>query len=422
MATPFVPRTQSDITAALLAYRTSDPQVNQALLPTDLTIGSLERAHVESLALLLEESDQRFALGDLDAISESCYTCFGFSLLPPQQALGSVIFSTFVPVIAAVDIPLGTQLISSTGALFQTTADATLGIGLTSTDPVPVQAVVAGTGGNVGANSINQMVTTLAGIDLVINATPTLGGSDTETQDARAARFAAYIKTIVRGTKEALEFAALSATPALVDAVAIEPFLLNPIPAGVPDAGLVWLFCDDGTTNPTLDSGVVNAISQWVEGFIDGSGRVVPGYKAAGTVVSIVKVPRVNVYVRATVTLLAEGIPRWTDIQANLTAAAENYFMNLRIGKPASYGNLITALSTCDPDISEVQMAFWEDGTPRPGYSASLDADDLSFVTSDPASNGARGNLYAGSTSSVGGTDIGPDGSTPVTYPEWLLG
>jgi hypothetical protein len=425
----FVPRTQSDITNALLAYRTSDPEVSTELLPTDLSIGSLERAHVETVALAMEESDQRFALGALDAIPESCYRCFGFGLLPPQAALGSVIFSTFAPVVDTVTIPSGTQLLASSGALFNTTAEGTIDAGQTSSAPVPVRAAVAGTVGNVPANSINLVVTPIAGVDLVINANAAAGGSDTETDDARATRFAAYIQTIIRGTKEAIEFAALSATPAIFDARAIEPFLLSPVPAGVPDAGLVWLFADDGTDNVALDPGVQNAISQWVEGFVDGTGRVVPGYKAAGTVVQIVKVPRVAVYLRGSITLLPEGVSRWSDVQANLMIAATNYFSSLRIGQQVSYGNLITALTQADPDISEVQLWFWLGqnaaiglpGTPQPGYASAISGNDLSPLTPSPTSSGARTELYSGTTSSTGGTDLGPDGVTPVTYPEWIL-
>ena len=417
----FVPRVQSDLTNALLAYRTSDPDVALALLPTDLSVGSLERAHVESTAMLLEESDQRMALGVQDAISESCYRAFGFSKLGAQSALTSVIFNTFAPTVAEVAIPAGVQVIASTGALFSTTADGSIGAGATASAAIPVVALIAGVAGNVPANAINQMVTTLAGVDTVINPNAAAGGADVETDDARAARFSAWIQTIERGTNTALEFAAMSSTNALVDARAIEPFMLNPVPAGVPASGLVWLFCDNGSTAP-LDSGVLTAITNWVEGYIDGSSRVVPGYKAAGTVVQVVKVPRVNVYVRAMVALLPEGVPRWTEIQAALTAAAAAYFQALRIAQPASYSALVSALLASDPDIADLKLAFWEDGSTCPLYTASLDADDLTFVTSAPASNGSRGNFYTGTTSSTGGTDLGPDGVTPVSYPEWILG
>jgi hypothetical protein len=407
--TEFVPRVQSDITDALLAYRTSDPDVSAELLPTDLSVGSLERAHVESLAMLIEESDQRMALGAEDAISNACYHAFGFDLQSAQSALGSVIFSCLVATVDAITIPIGTQVIASSGAKFLTTAVGTIASGATSSESVPVKASVAGVDGNVAANSINQMVTVITGIDSVINAYATAGGSDIESDDSRAVRFASYIATIVRGTKEALEFAALSATNAIIDARAIEPFLLDPIPTGVPDAGLVWLFVDNGS-DAALDAGVKAAISNWVEGFVDGTGRVVSGYKAAGTVVKIIKCPRVNVCVRATISILPDGVARWTDIQDNLTAAAENYFSNLRIAETASYGNLLTALTDCDTDISEVVMAFWVEGDTVPDITASVSADDLVVVSStDANSNGSRCCLFEGTSSSV-------------TYPEWILG
>ena len=405
----FVPRTQIEIVTALLAFANSDPEVLAALLPTDLNVGSLERAHVESLALLMEESDQRFAMGVVTAVSESCYTAFGFSLLPPQSAVGSVIFSGYGPAETDIALPEGLQVISSTGAVFQTTASATLSEGALSTDSVPIRAVVAGVTGNVPAGSINRMVTPVLGIDMVLNASNTAGGSATETSDARAIRFAAFLKTLVRGTKEALEFAAFSASPAVADCRAIEPFLLNPKPAGVPDAGLVWLFVDDGTDNTTLDPGLVAAVTQWVEGYVDGSGRVVPGFKAAGVRVTVVKVPRRLVYVRARVYLLAPGVARWATIQTALTQTADQYFAGLRIGEKASYQNLVAALSACDVDISEVDLSFWRSGDPIPGYSDPLSAEDLIFQDdTDLTTVGARGSLFQGV-------------SLSVTYPEWIL-
>jgi hypothetical protein len=405
----FVPRSQTEITTALLAFANSDPDVQAALLPTDLAVGSLERAHIESLALLLEETDQRFAMAIVSAISESCYQAFGFSLLPPQQAVGSVIFSSYSPAASDISIPEGVQVISSTGAVFSTTADAVLQEGLLTTAPVPIKAVVAGVSGNVPASSINRMITPISGIDMVLNSSNTLGGSATETSDARASRFAVYLKTLVRGTKEALEFAALSASPAVVDARAIEPFLLVPKPSGVPDAGLVWLFVDDGTDNTDLDPGVETAVTQWVEGYIDGTGRVVTGYKSAGVVVTDVKVPRILVYVRASVSVLPQGVARWTDIKAALTAAAVNYFNGLRIGEKASYQNLVSALSASDSDISEVDMAFWKAGMAIPGYNDPLSAEDLVFQDPDNLPTiGARGSFFQGV-------------SLSVTYPEWIL-
>lgn len=414
MSSDFVPRDQTSLAAAILAYIAADPQISAYLQPTDYAVGSLERSEVEAQALLLEEQDQRFVAAVKAAISDSCYNAFGFQKLGPTPAVGGVVMSAFVAPVANVSIPQGTNIQGPNGVMFATTAAGTLLAGQTTTAAIPVQASVPGAAGNVGAGTLIRMVTPISGIDMVTNPTATIGGADGETDDARAIRFAAFLAALPRGTKEALEFAALSASTAVVDSRAIEPFLLTPVPAGVPFAGLVWLFVDDGTSSSTLDPGVAAAINQLVNGYVDGGGNKIPGYKAAGIVVTLEKAVHVPVAMRCTVRLGPSGLARWTAIQAALTAAAVDYFSKLRIGAKASYQNLVTVLTNADPDVDEVDLQFWMDGvTPPPLYGSAISGDDLFFYNvSVPLSIGSRGTLLQGTGTGVTG---------PTTYPEFVL-
>lgn len=409
----FVPRTQQDLVAALLAFAISDPGVSAGLLPSDLNVGSIERAHAEAVALLMEESDFYVASALEGVISSSCFRAFGFDLLPPQKALGGIVATTYTPPLADLPIPIGSQCLGPSGVIFETTATGAILAGQLTSASIPIRALVAGTTGNVPQNSISKLLTPLAGVDAITNPSPTTGGSDTETEDARAVRFAAFLRTLTRGTKEALEFAALSSSPGVQDARSIEPFMLNPRPDGVPFSGLVWLFVDDGTSSAALDTGVQSEVVKLVEGYVDGSGVPVPGYKAAGTVVTILKVARVPVYVRGTVALRPGGVARWTDIQTALTNAATQYFERLRIGEKVSYQNLVTFLTDADPDIAEVDLVFWTSATP-PAYTDPISAADLSFYdAANVYSSGSRGVLFSG-------TGTGPTG-LQVSYPEWNL-
>jgi hypothetical protein len=411
----FIPRSLQEITEAVLAYQTSDPLVAAALLPSDLNVGGLERAHVESMAMILEESDLRFALGVLRGISESCYRAFGFDYRAPQAAVGALTLSSFSPALEDINVPIGWQVMGPNGMIFETNGAGIIHAGELSSDPVGVKCLTAGVAGNVAENTVSTPVSPIAGIDIVTNPSKMHGGTDQETSDARSERFAVFLRTIVRGTKEALEFAALSASPAVADARAIEPFLLDPKPQGVPFSGVVWLFADDGIDSPTLDAGVSNEISKLVHGYIDGNGIQVPGYKAAGVKVDIVKVPRVPVCVRAAVRLKPGGVARWNVIQTALLNAADDYFERLRIGEKASYQNLVSVLSGSDPDVDEVDLVFWAEGTTPPSYAAPLMAEDLVFFDPTAAlTAGSRGVLKVG-------VALGPD-STSVLYPEWRLG
>lgn len=410
----FTPRSQQEITDSLLAFSISDPGVAAGLLPTDLNVGSVERAHLESIALLLEENEQRMAMAVVAAIPEACFRAFGFDFLPPQQASGGVTFTAFVAPVADINIATGSQLLGPSGVVFQTTAPGAILAGQLTSANVPIQCVTAGVVGNVAQDSITRLVAPIAGVDSLTNSSRTMGGADTETADARAVRFAAFLRTLVRGTKEALEFAALSASNGVWDARTVEPFMMSPRPDGVPYSGLVWLFVDDGSDATVLDVGVSSEVTKLVEGYVDLGGLPVPGYKGAGTRVELKKVPRTKVLVRGTVSLRPGGGSRWGEVQTSLSNAAATYFDRLRIGEKASYQTLVSFLTDADPDIAEVDLVFWKNTDTAPAYDAAIMASDLTFYSpAIPITVGARGVLFSGSA-------LGPSGS-PVTYPEWRL-
>jgi hypothetical protein len=410
----FTPRSQQEVVDSLLAFASSDPDVAAGVLPSDLNVGSLERAHLESMGLLLEEGEQRMAMAVVSAISESCFRAFGFDFLPPQKASGGVVFTAFSAPVADVTIPSGSQLLGPSGTIFETTAPGVILAGQLTSANVPIRCTVPGVVGNVAQDSITRLVAPIANVDMVTNSSRTMGGADTESADARAVRFAAFLRTLVRGTKEALEFAALSASNGVWDARTVEPFMLDPRPDGVPYSGLVWLFVDDGSDAPILDVGVSSEVTKLVEGYVDQTGLPVPGYKGAGTRVELKKVPRTKVMVRGTISLRPGGGARWGEIQTALSNAAASYFDRLRIGEKASYQTLVTFLTSSDPDVSECDLSFWKYTDSPPAYDSALSASDLVFYSpSIPLSVGARGVLFSGAA-------LGPLGS-PVTYPEWRL-
>lgn len=75
---------------------------------------------------------------------------------------------------------------------------------------IVVQAMEAGSIGNVSAGSIILLKTSVAGIGRVENLQPTGGGIEEESDISRKARFALYIQSLSRATRGALEYAARS--------------------------------------------------------------------------------------------------------------------------------------------------------------------------------------------------------------------
>lgn len=131
---------------------------------------------------------------DLDAF----VGLFGFSRLMGRRATGYVTFGRGTTAQEAVVIPLGTQVaanLASTVVYFQTTTSVTLAVGDTSV-MAPIEAVVAGTQGNVPAGSITTLVQPIPGVTTVTNESPTEGGIDPESDEALRDR---WRRTVFRG-------------------------------------------------------------------------------------------------------------------------------------------------------------------------------------------------------------------------------
>ena len=121
-------------------------------------------------------------------------------------AQGSVIFFTWTPPTKDITIPAGTVVSTrpsnaSSGIQFVTTTTVTMYATLSSTYyntttkayeiAVPIQAVNAGSKGNVGANTISSLIAPIIGIDGVYNSAPTVGGAEAESTQQLRARIAA---------------------------------------------------------------------------------------------------------------------------------------------------------------------------------------------------------------------------------------
>lgn len=413
MPSGFVIRRWEQLVTDMIAWIQANPDTADGVLPTDLFVGSLERGHLEALALMLEEYDVRTAAAIKWAVPESAFTAFGFTRRPAQAASGGVVFQAVVAPASLVTIVTGTKLLASDGQQFVTTADGTIAIGALTSGTVPVVASKAGIVGNVAAGAINQVAYAIAGVDAVQNPNPLSGGTETEGDDGRQDRFQRFIRTLQRGTSDAIEFAAMS-TGRLVSARAVEPFALAVPPAGTPYAGLVWLVVDDGTGSTVLDPTVSDAVRKAVYGYVDGTGRRVPGWKAAGIRVDIIPVIPVPVKIRASVRVTPYGRSRWSGIQTSLTAAMSAYFAGLQVGDSVSYQNLVVALSKADPEIMEVNLAIWRGDLVAPDFTAPLSAEDVIPV--------AVGNAYSDAAArAVPKIGSAIDGGVSITYPNWIL-
>lgn len=236
----------------------------QAACSTVLTflVGSLELARVQAVAgvsmwlqslvmQLLNTTRLSTSTGnDVDTFVGD----FGLTREAAVAAIGTVTFARFtatnaasVPVGATVSTGDGTQtfivIADSTQSLFNAGANAYVIPAGMATGNATVQAVNAGSQGNVNANTITLISSAIVGVDTVTNAAPFADGVDQESDAALKARFLIYIQ----GLKEGIKAAVASAIADLQQGLQYD-LVENAAYNGSPQPGYFYVVVNPGTS------------------------------------------------------------------------------------------------------------------------------------------------------------------------------
>jgi uncharacterized phage protein gp47/JayE len=137
---------------------------------------------------------------------------FGMDRQAAKRATGRVTFTRGTPAPAPVLIPAGTQISRPATAvspqiIFQTVIDGVIPQGGLSTE-IPVEAVAPGTSGNVPANTITSILSTLSNVSGVTNEATTTNGKDDENDAEFRTRFKKSVLRNIAGTPD--QFLALA--------------------------------------------------------------------------------------------------------------------------------------------------------------------------------------------------------------------
>ena len=233
----------------------------------DFAVGSLELAIIEantSVALWIQAlvlillGQTRLATSSGEYV-DSYVGDFGIPRLGATYATGAITVSRANPGQVGT-LPVGTTAITSDNSqVFAVYADPTnpyysataapsgayvLTIGTTSIT-VPVQATVAGSGGNVAAGAINGLQAAIVGVDSVTNAVAYTNGITQETDAQLKARFPAFINSLSKATLGAIEYAVASVQ------VGLSVFVRENVDVtGAVLRGHLVLYVDDGSGTP----------------------------------------------------------------------------------------------------------------------------------------------------------------------------
>lgn len=254
---------------------------------SDFNSGSVISSEIEAFARELSILYSESRAGFSEVLTKMAYTVFGLVKHASQYAIGSVTFSRTITT-SSIIIPLGTQVATAGGVMFETTEAVSMGIG-TASVAAAVRAMDAGTDGNVAAGTVNTIVSGISGVDAVINYSPVGGGVNEETDAEYVARFRAYLLGLSRSGVWGIISGALS-NEALRSAAVTEHF--------PPKDGLynLTLYLDDGFG--TVSSTIIDE----VQAVIDGDGTAEnPGYRAAGINIDYMAPSVVSIDVEGTV-------------------------------------------------------------------------------------------------------------------------
>lgn len=178
---------------------------------TDFNIGSAARTLTEAIAIQFEEFYFAMKQNVLYAIENSVYDSFGFNLKMAEYSSGYVTIAFEEPLPSSLTFPKGTIFCTAPvyGYIyFESTEEHYAEQGWVST-MIPVKCKTAGTIGNVPEGAITTIVTTNTIIKSISNESSFTNGINEETTTERKRRFQNYIKTLARGTADAIVYGCL---------------------------------------------------------------------------------------------------------------------------------------------------------------------------------------------------------------------
>lgn len=263
----------------------------------DFEPGSVSRTLVEGPAVEIEEFYLKMFAGLREAIPVATFLSFNFDLLPAAKARGFVSVSSSAPRSSPLTIPTGTIFSTNDNRNYASTADVIWQTGSTFVR-IPVMAQVAGLVGNVAEGVIVN--STFFSTLVTINNSAITNGRDVETSTEREARFADYIKSLLRGTVDAIKYAISQVRILDTDGIITEYVARYGLSE---EAGYVRVYVYSNAGVPSAD--LLTLGQKVIDGSKDATtGVITPGYRPAGVRVDVLPLAERSVPLSVRVSML----------------------------------------------------------------------------------------------------------------------
>ena len=319
----------------------------------DFSVGSTLRAIAEATAavslwlqgIALQILALTRASTSTESDLDSFFADFGLVRLGATLASGQVTFARLTASPTVIVIPIGSQVRTQDNSqIFNVTADPTNGnysgsaggyvlASTVATINVPVTAAYGGTGGNVTVGTINQILSTIPGIDTVTNAMAFTNGTNSESDAAFRVRFVLFINSLSKATKGAIGYAIVSLQLGLLYTITETT---NFGGSGSPGFSVV---VDDGSGNPPAS--IVTAATIAVD-----------AVRAAGVRYQVQGASTVGAAVILHITAkTGYDLPT---VQAQVTAALATYINGLGLGNTLYWSKLYQVAYDASPGVGTV--------------------------------------------------------------------
>ena len=318
----------------------------RTLVLTDLNPGSIIRTIAESEGAVIEEQGEQTSSLVYQAINYGAYSAFGIIPYSGSPATGQITFSTLfggsAPATQNIPIPSGTIVQTPGGTQFQTLNNVVLVSGGKQVT-VCIDAIIAGTGGNVAASAINQIINGLSYPLFCLNPTPTSGGANAELPSQTATRFAAAVALPGLCSPLAIANAAIGVVVSGTGEVCYYSALLEPWITGGPSAqNLGWiLFVDNGTGSASTQ--LLAAVSAKIQ--------APPQYRDAGVPWGVSAAVPVTASVSVTGTLNTPYVGILSTVSGAIASGITNYFASLQFGQLAEQPQIAAAIGNAVPGV-----------------------------------------------------------------------
>ena len=347
------PPSTAEVAADILAWFGG-----QSGVLTDFNPGSQVRTESEATGSVVEMQGVISQAEAFQAMVYSAWAAFNIIPFAATPSSGTVTFSTGTgasppTVPSPVLIPSNTVIQTVGGIQFQTTASVTIPTGGTSIS-APVEAVVAGLGGNVAAGAITQIASGLSYPLSVTNSAATTGGTDAETPTQTMARFTAavgalYIDTPVGIANGAIGVGVSGTAEKVLFATVYEQWVEQVANNQTPTPGFT-VYVDNGTG--TASANLLTAVSTALSGNYS-TGEI--GMRPAGVPFSVLAVTPIYCSVAVSGTAVNPALDAQLD--SSVTTAVEAYFSGLQFGETADSTQLIaTVANQVAGDVSSLNV------------------------------------------------------------------